>query len=168
MARDSGRSKSRSETTDSTKNNDVIDFSEVRAKKLEEKRRNTSRVLFKQILGIYTVTGESQMRSLELIDVSEDGCSFQVPFDAQNPWPTDLKEIPIRMYFSQDTYLPLQLRIQNSRPSIENGIRYIRYGCAIDPTFKSYEAFRQFVRFLRVYSEHAHQDLGGDHTLFYL
>ncbi|MGE0616470.1 MAG: PilZ domain-containing protein [Bacteriovoracia bacterium] len=146
----------------------VIDFEEVRAKKLEEKRRKTERLFFKQLLGVYCVTGaEGGVRQMEIVDVSEEGLSFVTPFDSKDPWPTDSKEIPIRMYFSQDTYLPLHIKVANSRPYIEEGIRYVRYGCVVDQSLTTYEAYKQFVKFLHMYSENAHKDKGGV-THFYL
>ena len=145
----------------------VIDFGEVRAQKLEEKRRTTERIFFKQLLSVYTVIGQTTMCPIEFIDLSEEGCSFQIPYDAAKPWPTDTNDIPIRIYFSQDTYLEVRVKIQNSRPSIENNARYVRFGCLVDKTIKSYAAYQQFVKFLKMYSEHAHKDM-GDVTVFYL
>ena len=145
----------------------VIDFNEVRAQKLEEKRRTTERIFFKHLLNVYSVVGDDTMCPIEFIDVSEEGCSFQVPYDPERPWPTNLNELPIRIYFSQDTYLEVRVKIQNSRPSIENNRRYVRFGCAIDTTTASYAAYKQFVAFLKLYSEHAHKDL-GDVSIFYL
>ena len=145
----------------------VVDFNEARVQKMEEKRRKTERIFFKHLLGVYCVSGNTQMRPIELIEVSEEGCSFQVPFDAKNPWPTDDGEIPLRLYFSQDTYIPISIKIQNARASIEDGARYMRYGCKVDQTFSSYPAYSQFVKFLKLYSEHAHKDK-GDVSIFYL
>ena len=146
----------------------IVDFGKARAQKLEEKRRKTERIFFKQILGIYCVTeNDKTPKPIENVDMSEDGCSFQVPFDSNDPWPRDLKDIPIRIYFSQDTYMPLYLQIQNSRSCIENSKRYTRYGCRVDKTITSYPAYRQFIQFLKLYSEHAHQD-DGKVTLFYI
>lgn len=145
----------------------LVDFSEVRAQRLEEKRRKTERIFFKHILGVYSVVGNSGMRSVDLIEMSEDGCSFQVPYDPKEPWPRDTSEIPLRLYFSQDTYLEIIVRPQNSRPSIENSVRYVRYGCAVDTSTKSYPAYQQFVKFLKLYSEHARKDM-GDVTMFYI
>lgn len=145
----------------------VVDFNEARAQKMDEKRRKTERIFFQHLLGVYSVTGNSQMRPIELIEVSEDGCSFQVPFDSAKPWPNDSKEIPLRLYFSQDTYLSIAVKIENSRPAIDNGARYMRYGCSLDKTISSYPAYQQFVRFLKLYSEHAHRDM-GDVSVFYL
>ncbi len=145
----------------------VVDFNQIRAQKLEEKRRTTERIFFKHLLSVYSVIGNSAMCPIEFIDLSEDGCSFQIPYDAQNPWPKDTADLPLRIYFSQDTFLEIRCRIQNSRPSIENNRRYVRYGCAVDKTTQSYAAYQQFVRFLSAYSEHAHKDK-GDVSVFYL
>lgn len=146
----------------------VVDFSQVRAQKLEEKRRTTERIFFKQLLSVYSVIGHSSMRPIEFIDLSEEGLSFQIPYDAENPWPKDASaELPIRIYFSQDTFLEVRVRIQNSRPSIENNARYVRFGCVVDKSTQSYAAYQQFVRFLRTYAEHAHKDM-GDVSVFYL
>jgi hypothetical protein len=145
----------------------VIDFGEVRAQKLEEKRRTTQRIFFKHLLNVYSVVGDSTLCPIEFIDVSEEGCSFQIPYNPEKPWPTSVSEIPLRIYFSQDTYLEIRVTIQNSRPSIENNNRYVRYGCKVDKTTASYAAYDQFVKFLKLYAEHAHKDL-GDVSIFYL
>ncbi len=158
-------SQSSGSVNDSTKQ--VVDFSEARAQKLDEKRRKTERIFFKHLMGVYCVTGSTQMRPIELIEVSEEGCSFQVPFDAKNPWPSDDGEIPLRLYFSQDTYILVHVRIKNAGACIDNGSRYMRYGCVVNDAMSSYPAYQQFVRFLKTYSEHAHKDK-GDVSIFYL
>jgi hypothetical protein len=145
----------------------VIDFNEVRTQKLEEKRRTTERIFFKHLLNVYSVVSTDQMVPIEFIDLSEEGCSFQIPYDAEKPWPTSANDIPLRVYFSQDTYLEIRVTVQNSRPSIENNRRYVRFGCSVDKSTASYAAYLQFVRFLKLYSEHAHKDM-GDVSIFYL
>ena len=146
----------------------VVDFNEARTQRLDEKRRKTERIFFKQLLGVYCITENSEMRPIEIVDVSEDGCAFQVPFDAKSPWPSNVTDdLTIRLYFSQDTYLPITLKIQNSRPYIEDGAKYNRFGCLVDQTLTSFAAYQQFVKFLKLYSEHAHKD-EGNATLFYL
>jgi hypothetical protein len=155
----------------------VVDFNELRNQKLEEKRRKTERILFKNLLGVYCVTGNQEMRPLELIDISAEGCSFILPFGVQKPWSEpqgvdehgqELKaQFPLRLYFTQDTYIQIHLTIQNARPMIENGERYMRFGCSVDQQVSSYNAFEQFVKFLKAYSEHAHRDQGMT-SVFYL
>jgi len=150
--------------------NTVVDFTEIRAQRLEEKRRKTERILFNQMLGVYCVVGDpsdNRIKAIEMIDISEDGLAFQVPVDPKRPWPSNDKELTLRLYFSQDTYLPVRVRIQNARALIDQGVRYQRFGCAIDTTVSSFSAFTQFVRFLKLYAEHAHKDQ-GDASVFYL
>jgi len=145
----------------------VIDFNRVREQRLEEKRRNTERIFFKNLLSVYSITGQAKMRPIQLIEVSEEGCSFQILHDPENPWPKSSEEVPLRLYFSQDTYLEIIVKIRNALDSFENGVRYVRFGCSVDSQLKSYPAYQQFVRFLKLYSEHAHKDM-GDVSLFYL
>lgn len=154
-------------TEESKEKETVVDFNGAREKRLTEKRRKTERIFFKQLLEIYSVTGDSSMRPIEIVDVSEDGMSFQIPFKEEAPWPTETDEVPLRVYFSRDTYIPVRVKIQNSRPAIEEGVRYIRYGCTVDKQTATYETYLQFVKFLKLYAENAYKDTGGE-TLFYL
>jgi hypothetical protein len=152
---------------DEPKEDQVIDFNKVREKRIEEKRRNTERIFLRDLLGVYSVAGQGKMFPVELIEVSEEGCSFQLPYDPKNPWPKDGKEMPLRLYFNREMYLEIYVQIKHSRHSIDKKQRYIRYGCSIDRTTQSYPAYQQFVRFLKLYSEHAYKDK-GDVTVFYL
>jgi hypothetical protein len=152
--------------TESKQPERIVDFTQVREKRLEEKRRRTERIFFKNLISVYSVTGPSEAHPIELIEMSEDGCSFQTPFNTQSPWPTRSEQVPIRLYFSRDTFLEIFVKIQNSRPSIENGKRYTRYGCSLDKEVSSYPAYLAFVRFLRLYSEQARRDM-GDVSAFY-
>ncbi len=145
----------------------VIDFTQIREQKLEEKRRTTERVFFKHLLSVYTVAGRDSMFPVDIMDVSDDGIAFQVPFDPQKPWPADLKAFPLRLYFSQDTYMEVHVSIQNSRAAIENHARFLRLGCAIDKTTSSYPAYQSFVHFLKSYCSLAQKDKGGT-SIFYL
>jgi hypothetical protein len=146
----------------------IVDFNEARAQRMDEKRRKTERIFFKNLLSVYCVTETAKMRPIEILDVSENGCSFQVPFDGDHPWPTDAeRELPIRFYFSQDTYLLVHFKVENARPCISQGARYTRFGCSVDTGLSSYLAYQQFVRFLKMYSEHAHKD-AGDVSVFYI
>jgi hypothetical protein len=139
---------------------ELVDFGKAREQKIEDKRRKTERVFFRNLLGVYCVTAPDAMAGVELVDVSEDGVAFQVRFDAKNPWPRDMAELPLRLYFTEESYLEIGVRIQNSRQTIEAGTRMVRYGCTVDKEWSSYEAYLQFVRFLKSYAEHNHRDTG--------
>lgn len=125
-------------------------------------------MLFRNILGVYCVAEGTGLKAVELVDVSEAGLSFQLPQDSKN-----LKNIGVgsdfsfRFYFSQDSYLAILVKIQNQRPCIEDGQRFIRFGCAVDTTSRSYEAYRLFVAFLAKYAETSQQDKGDLKFVFF-
>ena len=144
----------------------VIDFARAREKKLEQKVRQNERVVFGKLLSVYSVFADSTIHPVEMIEVSEAGLSFQVPDVAEKPTAHNGGEIPIRMYFSQDTYLEILVSIKNTRPSIENGEKFLRYGCAVDTTTQSFPAYQLFVQFLKQYAMQSHRDMGKV-TAFY-
>lgn len=145
----------------------IIDITQIRAQKLEEKRKNAERVFFRKILGVYSMAGRDSMFAIELIDVSDDGLSFQIPYDSKKPWPKDMVQFPVRLYFSQNTFFEVPVTIQNTRHAIENHEKYIRFGCAVDKESRTYPAYVSFVAFLRNYTELCQEDKGDVH-IFYL
>lgn len=150
-----------------TSKKQVINFTEIRSQRLQEKRKHTERIFFKNLLSVYSITDKGRPFPIELIDLSEEGCSFQIQHNVENPWPQDTREIPVRLYFSKETFLEILVKIKNSSPSIEKGIRSIRYGCVVDTKTQSYVAYQAFVRFLKLYAEQAHKDTGKV-TAFYI
>ena len=146
----------------------VVDFNQAREQRLEEKRRKTERVFFKNFISVYSVVDKSKMHPVELIDVSEEGCSFQVPYNLKKPipWPQQSSDLPLRMYFSQDSFLEIIVHIKNSSPIYENETSYVRFGCAVDKSLTSYPAYQQFVRFLKLYAEHCRKD-NGEMSVFF-
>jgi hypothetical protein len=155
------------EMPDTEDKSQIIDFRQAREKKLDEKRRKAERIFFKDLLGIYSVADDKNFHAVEFLEISEKGCSFRVPYDPDSPWPQDANNIPLRLYFSQETYLPIQVSVKNSTSQIEEGVRYVRYGCEVHTENSNYETYRQFVRFLKMYSENAHKD-NGRVSMFYL
>ena len=151
---------------DTNTDNRVINLSEVRTQRLEEKRRKTERVFMNQFLGVYCMTGNNSMHQIEVVDVSEEGLGFQVPFNADKPFPITDKNFPIRLYFNQESFLQVHVTIHNSRPAVQDGTRYTRYGCSVDPTTSTYAAYQAFVKFLHVYGEVAQKDKGDVNVFF--
>jgi hypothetical protein len=136
----------------------VIDFNFVKQKRQQEKKRRTERVFFKNLLSVYALGEKSKLIPIDLIDVSEEGCSFQIAYDSQSQWPNKHVEIPVRFYFISDTYLEVFVKIQNSSPSIENSVRMIRFGCLVEKATTGYPAYQHFVSFLKMYAEHSRKD----------
>ena len=146
---------------------EIIDFKSAQSEKLEEKRRKNQRIMFKSMIGVFGVGENDKLIAIDLIDLSETGVSFRVPFHAEKPWPTESSNLSIRLYFTQDTYIPVRLKVQNSKSMIDEGVRYTRYGCTVDKTISSYQSFLKFVEFMKAYSTESYQDNGGN-QLFYI
>jgi hypothetical protein len=144
----------------------VVDFSEKRAKKIEEKRRRTERRFFDNVLGVYSVVQGIKPREITLLDLSEEGLAFHIETES-GPWPTSLEPIALRLYFTSDTFLEITAFVQNVTPFIQKGRKYTRVGCQLDTQQSTYAVFLAFVRFLKLFGEHSRKDL-GDVTSFYL
>lgn len=139
----------------------IINLSQFRNRKQEEKKRKTERIFFHNLVGVYGVVNSGKMVPVELIDVSDDGLGIQLPYQSEKTWPTESSNVLLRLYFSEDSFMEIAVNVMNSRPTIENGNRYHRYGCAVDPQHRSYSAWTQFVGFLRAYSEVSERDSGN-------
>ena len=62
----------------------VLDFIEKRKENVEAKRRNFERILFQNVLGAYTeLDQDGTVYPVELVDISKDGCLFQIPWNAK-------------------------------------------------------------------------------------
>lgn len=152
--------------TDTNNTTRVVDFSEYRAQKLEEKRRKTERVLINHFLGVYVVTGNDSLHQIEMVDLSEEGCSFQIPVDAKTPWDEGTKDLSVRLYFSQESFLPVHVTIQNKRTVSVQGQRYARFGCSVDTRVSTYPAYMAFVKFLQAYATVSERDSGNVNLFF--
>jgi hypothetical protein len=138
----------------------VIDLNQIREKKLIQKRRQTERVFFENFVSVYSVKNAKEIIPVEVVDVSEEGCSFQIPYHPEQPWTNKTSEVTLRFYFNSSSYMEILGRIEYSKPCIFNSKRYIRFGCSIDKTTQSYSAYEHFVKFLKLYAESSHPESG--------
>lgn len=154
-------------TTGKSKDGQVIDLSEVRQAKIEEKKRKYERVIFKQILGSYCVIEGKGLKAVDIVDVSPEGLSFQISASSKHTDDISVGDtVSFRFYFSQDSYLPVACKVQNKRDCIESGVHLVRYGCQIDRTLQSYDTYALFVAFLTKYAATSKQDSGDMHIFF--
>jgi hypothetical protein len=147
-------------------NESVINLDQFRNRKSEEKKRKTERIFFHNLVGVYGITQPGKMVPVDLIDVSEGGLAIQVPYPnsttmADKIWPKDSSNLSIRLYFSPDSFMEVTVDVKNSGPVIDNGSKYVRYGCAINPEQRSFEAWKNFVNFLRSYTDVSERDSGN-------
>ncbi len=140
---------------------DIINLDQFRNRKQEEKKRRTERIFFDHLVGVYGMTEPGKMLRIDLTDVSEEGLGIQVPYDSGRNWPSKSDDVTIRMYFSEDSFMEIQVEVKNTRPTIENGSRYVRYGCLVKPAQRTSGAWQRFVQFLRAFAEISEKDSGN-------
>ncbi len=143
----------------------LVQIADARREKQEALRREYERVLFKHMLGCYTVIEKLGLKSVEILDISKSGCSFQMPLEAGS---FDIGEvIDFRFYFSNATYLPCKLTVKRANKVSDNFNQYMQYGCVFDQSLSTYKAIDKFVEFVTSYSESAKEDK-GESQVWYL
>src|SRR3989344_5588829 len=88
----------------------IVDFKSVRSEKIEERRREYERVLFKNTLGVYTVIKQKGLHAIEVLDISEGGLSFQVS-EKSDLLLQQGETLDLRVYISGEYYLPVEVKI---------------------------------------------------------
>jgi hypothetical protein len=146
-------------------NQQVVNLSSVRQELIEEKRRNYERVVFRSNFGVYTVLPDGGLYAIEVVDISEGGMQFQTSENSRLNLDTGAV-IPVRFYFSTDSYITIDVKVVRSFSAIEEGRAVHRYGCLIDKSMASYAAIYHFVQFITKCAEHGHKD-DTHHKVFY-
>jgi len=143
----------------------LVQIADRRREKQEALRRDYERVLFKHMLGCYTVIEKLGLKSVEILDISKSGCSFQMAAEGGT---FDVgEEIDFRFYFSNATYLPCRLTVKRVSKTTDNNTLYWQYGCVFDQALSTYKAIEKFVEFVTSYSESAKEDK-GESQVWYL
>ena len=149
----------------------VLDFIKKREENIEKKRRTFERILFQNFLGAYTVLdNQGTNYPITLIDISKEGCLFQVPWDVNGGSEELAKDEPmtLRMYFTKSSYIPVQVEVKYGKEFVDtDGQTYMRYGCEFDKTFPSFQAMESFIDFLYSFAEHSSFDKGDTKAFFY-
>lgn len=135
----------------------VVSLSSVRQERIEEKRREYERVVFKSNFGVYTVMEQTGLHAIEIVDISEGGMQFQTPEKSSLELEAGAV-IPIRFYFATDYFISIDVKVVRSFTAIEDGMAKHRYGCLMDKSMASYGAIYHFVQFITKCAEHGHKD----------
>lgn len=149
---------------------DVINFVEKRKQSIEKKRRNFERVMFQNFLGCYSVIDNNgSIYPIDIIDISETGCLFQVPWNENNDRKFEKdKNIGIRLYFTKNSYIPAFVLVKYGSEFVdEHGRSFMRYGCEFDRDNQTFEALDAFISFIYKFAEHSSVDK-GDQKVFFL
>lgn len=148
----------------------VLDFQEKRKENIEQKRRQFERILFNNFLGAYTVVDQGgSIYPVSLVDVSREGCLFQVPWNVDRDSKiAEGTELTMRMYFTKNSFIPVVLEIKYGREYIdEDGQTYMQYGAEFDTSMPSFQAVETFIEFMYKFAEHSSVDKGS-HKVYFL
>lgn len=136
----------------------VVNFSKHQQEKQADIRREYERVLYKQLLGGYTVIEKLGLKAVDLHDISKSGCMFSMdPVDGAYKVG---EEIDFRFYFSARTFVPVKLKIVRAEKVDDGYSTRWQYGCSFDQSFQTYPAIEKFVEFLDAFSLAAREDKG--------
>ena len=146
-----------------------IDFIKKREENIEKKRRSFGRIVFKNILGVYTVIdSHGSIYPIEMVDISRDGCLFQIPWNPKSDQKFKMGlEIPLRMYFTKQSFILVSIKIKHSQEYQKGDKTFMRYGCVFDKSLSSFAALSNFIDFLYSFAEHSTIDR-GDARVFFL
>lgn len=150
--------------------NKVLDFQSKRKENIEQKRRSFERIVFQNFLGAYTVIDqEGTLYSVNLVDISHDGCLFQVPWNPKKDKKmASEQEVSMRMYFTGQSYIPVLMNIKYAREVVDqHGDTYMQYGCEFDKSCSSFEALSHFIEFLYKFAEYSTIDKHQVKSYFY-
>lgn len=157
----------KNKTIDSSK---ILDFNQKKQQNVEEKRRTYERIMFKNLMGVYSVV-EDQVAifPIELVDISLEGCLIQIPWSPvlkeENSWRLN-QELKLRLYFTKGSYLPALVKIKRVQEYVEKGQSFLRYGLEFDRSVPTFEALKIFIQFLYKYAELSSIDHGDVKALF--
>lgn len=147
----------------------LLDFNKKREAAIEQKRRSFERILFQNFLGAYSVIDQAgSVYPIELVDISKEGCLFQIPWDVKSGTPYQAgHELSLRIYFTKDSYIPTTVAVKHSSETVaQNGNTYMQYGCTFDKSLPSFEALQSFIDFLYKFAEHSAIDRGDSRVYF--
>lgn len=141
----------------------LLDFVEKRKENIEQKRRTFERILFKNMLGAYTVIHQDGvLHPVNLVNVSREGCLIQMPWNGPQDIKVELEsEIVLKIYFTKSDFIPTVVHIKHATEFIDkDGLTYMNYGCEFDRSLPSFQALSAFIDFLYKFAEHSAVDKG--------
>src|SRR5437016_5456810 len=110
----------------------IVDLTNYRKNKSEERRRAYERVLFNRILGVYSFAEKTGLHHVEVIDISFSGIKFR---EEKPELPLKVgHKIALRFYFTPGSYLRLVVDVKRATPFKEEDRAGLEYGCELDKT----------------------------------
>lgn len=134
----------------------VTDMTERRQEVLKEERRLVRRTILSEFIGAYAVIPEQGLAKVAIYDISEQGMA--VDMETANGNFREGEEVALRIYLSQDTFMPFVARVYNVRHIPEEGV--YRHGVAFMKESINNDALHHFISFLESVSASLKTDKG--------
>ena len=139
----------------------VISFNKKKMQVVEEKRRSFERVLFQNTVDCYAVIdGAESIYPLQMLDISEAGCLFQVPVCKNlHKFFKVKKNIDLRIYFTEGSYIPASVLIIREQLAKDiQGHEMAEFGCTFDQSKTSYQVLESFIKFINNFAKYSSID----------
>lgn len=78
-------------------------------------------MVFQEFLGVYTVVDDQGTGfPIKLVDISKDGCQFQLPFSlkAKNQFKSGT-EVTLKLFFTKGSFLPAVVTVRHASEYID-------------------------------------------------
>ena len=134
----------------------VFDMTERRQEVIKEERRLVKRTILQEFIGAYAVLPEQGLAKVNIYDISEQGMGIDI--DSSYGSFSEGEEVALRIYLSNDTFMPFVARVYNVRQIPEEGVW--RHGVAFMKESTNNEALMHFVSFLESVSASLRTDKG--------
>lgn len=134
----------------------VLDMTERRQEVIKEERRLVRRTILSEFIGAYAVLPEQGLAKVSIFDISDQGMAIDL--DSAMGHFREGEEIAMRIYLSNDTFMPFIVRVYNFREVPEEGV--VRHGVAFLKETMNNDALQYFVRFLESVSASLKTDSG--------
>ena len=123
---------------------DLIDMSEKRREIIKSERRNVTRTVLSQFIGVFVVLPKWGLQPVSVYDISESGVSFDMLNDMGS---FEIGEaVTLRIYLSHDSYFTFSVDVANVRKSKGEGTT--RHGSIFKKNDDSYKTLFFFAKFL--------------------
>ncbi|MCC6276384.1 MAG: PilZ domain-containing protein [Oligoflexia bacterium] len=133
-----------------------IDLSARRDLAKQNDRRQVTRTVLSQFIGVFVVLKDVGLQPVSLYDISEDGLAFDLNQELGSF--TIGETITMRIYLSHDMYFSFNVKVANMRSILGEAVN--RHGAKVLRSSESYDAIQHFMKFLEAVASVAKKDHG--------
>lgn len=138
----------------------ILDMTERRTEVITEERRKVKRTILAEFVGAFVLIPNVGLQKVNVFDISESGLSFDLDFEHGHF--NIGEEFAMRLYLSNDTYMPFTVRVTNHREVQDEGVH--RHGVQMLKDSTNQESIKYFVKFLETVTASLQTDK-GDRTV---